>query len=486
MTDESFQALAQAVRLRVVAKYGAQIGLMLAALTTVPFAMALLLGDPVVAGRFAVVIGLLLALGLFSRLPAPDRIQTNEALATTALVFIFGPVLMSYPLMAAGLGFADALFEAVSALTTTGLTTVTGLQERPPAFLFARAWMQWYGGLGIVILSVALLMGHSAAARRLAEPSYTGETVVATIRTHTRRVVVIYLVLTVVAVAALWPMTGHGFTAVAHALTAVSTGGFATHDASLAALPAAAAPLALALAFLGAVSLPLYHRVWRHGWRAAAIDPELRGLLAAAAVVALLTAASAARAGLGWPEALWHGALIGVSAQTGTGFTTLHPPQLGATAQLVLIVAMLVGGSIGSTTGGIKVLRLLMLAKLLRAVLQRTAVPDHAVVTPRLGGRALEPDDLIRALSLIALFAVVVLVSWLVFLVHGYAPLPALFEVASAVGTVGLTAGLTRPELEPALKAVLCFDMIAGRLEIVALLVVLYPKTWLGRRDRTQ
>ncbi|HKJ77249.1 MAG TPA: potassium transporter TrkG, partial [Gammaproteobacteria bacterium] len=240
------------------------------------------------------------------------------------------------------------------------------------------------------------------------------------------------------------------------------------------------------LAFLGAVSLPLYHRVWLQGWRTAATDPELRGLLTATVLVATLTAGLAVHAGSGWGEALWHGTLIGVSAQTGTGFTTLEPPRLGAPAQLALIVAMLVGGGIGSTTGGIKILRLLILGKLLRATLQRTAVPAHAVITPRLGNRALEPDDLIRALGLAALFATLVLLSWLVFLAHGYPPLPALFEVASAVGTVGLTAGLTRPELEPALKAVLCFDMIAGRLEIIALLVVLYPRTWLGRRNRTR
>ena len=485
MADESFQALAYAVRPRVVAKYGAQVGLMLAALTTVPLGVALALGDVALAGRLALVTGLLTALGLLSRLPVPERIQTNEALTTTALVFVIGSLLMSYPLMAAGLGFGDALFEAVSALTTTGLTTVTGLQDRPPAFLFARAWMQWYGGLGIVILSLALLMGHSAAARRLAEPTYTGETIVATTRTHARRVVVVYLALTVLAVAALWPLAGDGFTAVAHALATVSTGGFATHDASLAALPTGAAPAALGLAFLGAVSLPLYHRVWLRGWHTAAADPELRGLLVATFLVATLTAGLAAHAGSGWGEALWHGALIGVSAQTGTGFTTLAPPQLGAPAQLVLIVAMLVGGSIGSTTGGIKILRLLILGKLLRATLQGTAVPAHAVVTPRLGNRPLEPDDLVRALALAGLFTGLVLASWLVFLAYGYAPLPALFEVASAVGTVGLTAGITRPELEPALKAILCFDMIAGRLEIIALLVVLYPRTWVGRRYRT-
>jgi len=129
---------------------------------------------------------------------------------------------------------------------------------------------------------------------------------------------------------------------------------------------------------------------------------------------------------------------------------------------------------------------LLILLRLLHLMIRRAGMPSHAVVEPYLAGHKLESDDIERALQLILLFIGIMVLSWLPFVFMGYDPLDALFEVASACGTVGLSSGITRPELEPFLKSVLCFDMLAGRLEIVALLVVLYPRNWIGRREETQ
>jgi trk system potassium uptake protein TrkH len=109
-------------------------------------------------------------------------------------------------------------------------------------------------------------------------------------------------------------------------------------------------------------------------------------------------------------------------------------------------------------------------------------MPVHGVATVRLGGRALDDEDIQRALMLIALLVAVVVVSWLAFLVAGYAPIDALFEVTSATGTVGLSTGIAGSGLAGWLKAVLCADMLLGRLEVIALLVVLYPRTWIGKR----
>ena len=103
----------------------------------------------------------------------------------------------------------------------------------------------------------------------------------------------------------------------------------------------------------------------------------------------------------------------------------------------------------------------------------------------RRGDRPLENDDIQRAMLLILLFAAVVLISWLVFVSFGYPPLNALFEVASATGTVGLSTGITHTDLPSTLKAVLCIDMLLGRVEIVALLIVLYPRTWFGKRTES-
>jgi trk system potassium uptake protein TrkH len=242
------------------------------------------------------------------------------------------------------------------------------------------------------------------------------------------------------------------------------------------------------VSFLGAVSLPLYWRTYHAGWlggvRTLVTDVELRALLITGLLVgSLLTALAWSQGG----DSPWyHGFMMGFSAQTTTGFSTMPVTELDAASKVVMIIAMLIGGSVGSSAGGFKLLRLLILLRMLQLLIRRAGMPSHAVAEPYLAGHKLESDDIVRALQLILLFIGIMVLSWLPFVIMGYDPLDALFEVASACGTVGLSSGITRPELEPFLKSVLCFDMLAGRLEIVALLVVLYPRNWIGRREETQ
>lgn len=483
--EERTGVLTYAVRGRVVLKYCGQLMLMLVMLTLVPLAVALLQGEWLPGRRYAILCcGLLAAGAWLARLPAPSHIQGNEALTVTALAFLIAPLLMSWPMMAAGIPFTDALFEAVSGVTTTGLSTLAGVEQRSSVFLFARAWMQWYGGLGIVVLSVALLMGHHAAARRLVDPAAAGEALVATARTHARRCIFIYLLITLLGLALVWSLTGDGFNALLHVLTAVSTGGFSSFDQSLAGFHSAAAIVVICISLLGAVSLPLYWRAF-HAGRSGCIvtilgDVELRALVVAGLLTGALLSWLASRHGVAAPW--YHGMLMGLSAQTTTGFATLPVADLDAASKLVMIGAMITGGSVGSTAGGFKLLRLLILLRLVQLMLRSSALPPHAVVEPYLAGQKLETDDLLRALQLILLFIGVMVVSWMPFVLLGYDPLDALFEVASACATAGLSTGISRPELEPVLKGVLCFDMLAGRLEIIALLVLIYPRNWFGRR----
>jgi len=187
-------------------------------------------------------------------------------------------------------------------------------------------------------------------------------------------------------------------------------------------------------------------------------------------------------AGMAWPQVFHHAPLLAFSAQTTAGFSSIPCSQLDAGSKLVLIFSMLVGGGLGSTAGGFKLLRLLMAASVFRLILLRTCLPKHAVIEPRLAGRRLQEEEIRAALLLILLFVAVVALSWLPFVAMGYNPLDSLFEVVSATGTVGLSAGLTSATLPAPLKGILCVDMLMGRLEIIAWLVMLYPGTWFGRR----
>jgi trk system potassium uptake protein TrkH len=477
--------LTYAVRPQVILKYLGQVSIVLAALTAVPLGASLLYGEGSFALSCAVVATVLALVGHgLARLPRPSHVQANEALVIAALAFLVASTAMVYPMMGSGLGAADAFFENVSAITTTGLTTIAGAHRAPRLFLFVRAWMQWYGGLGFVVLSLALVTRAGPVARQLSGSFVNEQDVVGNTKVHARNMLVVHCALTVVAVLLL-AATGIGlFSALVHALAAVATGGLSAADEQLVGFGGGGAQvLLMGLCVCGAMPLNLYHRAFRHGWREAASDAQCRGIvgagvLAAATLVFVMRYAE----GTDWVEALRHGPLLAVSAQTTAGFASLQVAHLSAAAKLVLLLSMFTGGALGSTAGGIKMLRAVILLRIVQVSLRRTCLPPHAVLEPRVGGQRLEAAEIQDAFLLFVLFLGVVVASWLPFLAFGYDPLDALFEVVSATSTVGLSAGVSAVGMAWPLKGVLCVDMLLGRLEVVALVVVVYPRTWIGRR----
>lgn len=407
-----------------------------------------------------------------------EDIQRNEAMVVTALVFVTVPLWMTPLFLAGGLEPGQALFEAVAAVTTAGLTMFTSVGELPPAFLFARAWTQWFGGLGFVALSAALVIGPGVAARRFATEFDRDPGIASGTRTRARRVLIVYGALTAAGFAALWATSGSPFLALVHALAAVATGGYSSFDAGLPGFGSYAPQAVLMLlCVLGALSFDLHGRLHRRPWRAIATDPALRALLLAIAIVAALVALLEADAGP------WKALGLAVMAQTTAGFTT-HPfADLSPGTQSVLALSMLMGGDIGSTAGGIKLLRVVVLLRLVQLVLARSALPQHAVSVARVEGRRVTDSEVVALLAFVVLLGAVIAASWLAFVASGQPPFASLLEVVAAVSTGGLSAGVTAPELAWHLKLVLALDMLAGRLEVVALIVLCYPGTWIGRRQ---
>jgi trk system potassium uptake protein TrkH len=386
--------------------------------------------------------------------------------------------------MGSGLSFGDALFETISGITTTGLSVTASVADKPAIFLFARAWMQWVGGLGIVILFVAIMIRPGLAAKRIGDLEDYEDDLVGSTRTHARRMLITYSILTGVGIVVLGLLGAGWFNSVLYSFAAASTGGFSPHDASLAgldSLPLQA--LVILLSVAGAIPLVLYFRSAREGGKVLIRDRQLRGILIAGLVAALLMAwFLVSQNDFGWIQALRHGALNAFSAQSTAGFSTLDISQISAGAKLTLIFSMFLGGGAGSTAGGIKILRLLILAQVVYVFLRRAGMPRQAVAEASLGTRRLEADEIQNALTIVFVFLAFTAISWLVFVGMGYNPLDSLFEVISAIGTVGLSTGITAPGLDPILRGVLCADMLLGRLEIIAWLVLFYPRTWIGRR----
>jgi len=360
----AYRTLHRAVRPRVIARYLGQILVVVAALTLVPAAVALVGGRLDVAARYAVVIAVFgIAGGAGARIACTQRVQANEALSISALAFLLPGLAMAYPLSAYGIDPLDAVFESISGVTTTGLSTLAAVEGRPRAFLFARAWLQWVGGLGVVVLALAFTIPSGVAAKHLGFDEREMADYVGGTRAHARRILGVYLALTGLGFGLCVLAGMPWFPALATCLAAVSTGGFAVGDTSLAAFDTAQRTAVSVVCLAGAVSFAVYYRgSLGNAWR----DARLRALLGLSAFGALLLWIALRSATPFEPgEAGWQAVWLAISAQTTAGFATLPVQDLPSSGKLVLIGGMLVGGEVGSTAGGLKILRLLILFQLI-------------------------------------------------------------------------------------------------------------------------
>ena len=175
-----------------------------------------------------------------------------------------------------------------------------------------------------------------------------------------------------------------------------------------------------------------------------------------------------------------------ISALTTTGYSTISIGRLPETSRAVLLVLMGIGGSLGSTSGGLKIFRFVLIVQLIRVIVMRIFLPREVVIPLKVGERVMEPDEVYQHLSYIFLYGIVLAGSCFIFLVYGYGMSDSLFEVTSALGTAGLSTGLTSPTLPVVLKGVLSADMLLGRLEIIPFLILLNPTTWWKRQPENK
>ena len=393
------------------------------------------------------------------------------------------PLVLALPMTMAGVGFLDALFETVSGITTTGLSTFATVADKPASLIFAAAWLQWMGGIAILVLSFALLFGQSASARRLTAVIAGEQGVVAGTRAYASVVIRVYVGLTLVGIAALIVAGAHWFAAVTLTLSAVSTGGFAPFDGSLAGQGGLVRGVVIALCLAGrdragallsgadrqgegrrrrpGTARPLHRRGGGGGGAGHSRGADIRSPASA-------------------PDLLF----TALSAQTTAGFSVTPVAHLDPFSKVVTILSMITGGGVGSSAGGIKLLRLIVFIRLVQLMVLRTRLTPHAAPARTIAGRDWSDPELSRILVVVGLFFAVILLSWLPFLWAGYDPLDALFEVASAAGTVGLSTGITGPRPAGGAEGALSLDMLLGRLEVFPLLVLVAPRTWIGQRRR--
>jgi trk system potassium uptake protein TrkH len=407
----------------------------------------------------------------------PQDLRGIEAMVGIAIVFGLSALILTPAFMALGMPPADALFEAMSGTTTTGLTLAANAEAWPVAGHVLRAWVQWCGGLIIATAVLALLLPSGLPARKLGQAGIDQGDRIASTRRQAQQLLGVYLGLTVVMGAMnAWALPGWR-DGVLLTLTAVSTAGFSPRVDSLASYSLVGQSLVILTCVLGAVSLLSYVLVLQRkpgdAWRLG----SARRVLTALGIFGAAYLALRLLAGETDPARLYRGFLNLVSGATTAGFSTGPVPAPGP-ALLLLVVAMVVGGDVGSTGGGLKIARIGVLFDAFVHAYRRPRLPARAVDPLRHEGTPVETRTLTGLLALVFVYLCAVALLWAQFLAHGHPALEALFDTVSALSTVGLSSGLVRPEMALDLKLSLTLAMWLGRLEFIAVLLLLSPRTW--------
>ncbi|MBN2065780.1 MAG: TrkH family potassium uptake protein [Candidatus Thermoplasmatota archaeon] len=378
----------------------------------------------------------------------------------------------------------SAFFESMSGWTGTGLTMVTEESLLPATLQFWRSLIQWIGGVGVIVLTLSVLArpgtGSFVLYRGEARDQKTHPSIVSTVRT----IWWIFLLYTVIGVVLLWAvgLFDHQgmnmWQALNHAMTGLATGGFSVASGSMTNFGTPTRIAVLILMILGAIAFVAHYDLLKGHIRKFLSDAQLKAMVALIilGVIGLTIANLSLYTNVF--ESLKESGFQFISAITCTGFATADLMSWGEGAKLILAFAMIIGGAAGSTAGGIKLFRAILLYRGVGWRIKRAISTPRRVFVYKFGEKSLSKDD---AMDLIN-EAAIISFMWVILLIVGIFVMLAVehnslsntvFEVCSAQGNVGLTAGITSITMEPVAKVMLIFNMWIGRLEIIPIIVLI-------------
>ncbi len=386
------------------------------------------------------------------------------------------------------ISIADALFESISGLTTTGATVLVGLDNLPHSILFYRQELQWLGGMGIIVLAVAVMPMLGIGGMQLYKAEAPGPVkdskLTPRIAETAKALWYIYLGLTVACALAYWLAGMSLFDAVGHSFSTVAIGGFSTHDASLGYFDNQAIEIvAIVFMFLGAINFALHFSVVR----SKSLMPYLRDsefklyaslliIISSICIYVLYTQSVYHDFPSAFREALFHT----VSIATTSGFVTSDYASWPVFIPVLLLFASFIGGCAGSTGGGIKVIRVLLLIKQGQREIIRLIHPN-AQVTVKVGKQPVKNSIIDAVWGFFAAYVALFALMMLILMFNGLDQITAFSAVAATINNLGPGLGevsANYASLSEFNKLLLCFSMLLGRLEIFTLLVLLTPAFW--------
>ena len=438
------------------------------------------------AGVLTAVAGVTLTLACAGRRGRGLNVQQIFLLTTGAWMVL--PVFGGLPFVlgAPGVSFTDAYFEAMSGFTTTGSTVFSGIDALPEGTKLWRGLMQWFGGIGIIVVALAFLPEMRVGGMQFfrSEAFDTQGKILPRAGQIAATVSIIYVVLTGLCFLA-YSWTGMGeLDAAVHAMTTLATGGFSNTDASFAAYRGAAEYVAASFMILAALPFVLYIRAAAGGIRPLLRDPQVRGFVGFVAVtVAALTLWQMANDATAAEPAFRSSLFNAVSITTGTGYASADYQLWGSFAVAVFFLIGLVGGCAGSTSCSVKIFRYQILLAAISMQIRRIQSP-HGLFNLRYAGRPVEDDVINSVIAFFVLFLVTMAAVAVGLSLMGLDPVTAISGAATAVGNIGPglgpvigPAGNFAP-LPDAAKWLLAAAMLVGRLEVLSVYVIFTAAFW--------
>lgn len=421
--------------------------------------------------------------------PRGQKMHARDGFAAVALSWIVLSLFGALPYVFSGVlpNFVDAVFETASGFTTTGASVFTFIEGQPRGVLFWRAQTQWMGGMGVLVLFLALMphLGGSAVFLMNAEsPGPIKSRLVPRLGDTAKILYTLYLGLTVAETIALRIAGMPWFDAITHAFTTLSTGGFSIKNASIAAYNSPAIEwIIIVFTVLASINFSLMFLAIRGQIRTVLKNEELRTfLLITVLAVAAVCANLMMQMGLPFSQAVRDAAFQVTTISSTTGYATRDFALWPTFSQAILVLLMLIGGCAGSTAGGTKVSRILLQLKCLKRELNRIVHPNRVSVIT-MDEQAVKEEAVTSALVFQVAYLLVLIVGALVVALDGMgiteslsASLACISNIGPALGELGPTSNFAG--LNYFSKLVLSLEMLMGRLELMPLLVLLNPATW--------
>lgn len=457
-----------------------------------PLILALVNGENTVSG-FVTALTITFFSGLTLWLPTKDaqhELRIRDGFLITSLFWTVLGLFGALPFAltpALDLTPTEAAFESISGLTTTGATVIVGLDTLPQSILIYRQLLQWLGGIGIIVVAVAVLpmLGIGGMQLYKAEtPGPSKDTKLTPRITETAKALAsVYVGLTITCALAYYLVGMSGFDAIAHSLSTVAIGGFSTHDASMGYFENESVLLVCSVFMtISAINFGLHFLAWRRRsiW-VYGKDSESKFFISVLGVCIVITCAYLMITNTMLPgESMVHGIFQAISITTTTGFATQDFAAWPSFLPVMLLMFSFMGGCVGSTGGGMKAMRIMLIYKQGIRELKQLVHPN-AVIPLKVGRNRVEASVVSAVWSFFAVYTMCFIVIMLLLMATGLDFTTAFSAVAASLNNLGPGLGdvaANYGSISEFAKALLCFTMLLGRLEVFTLLVLFTPIFW--------